>query len=115
VYLSGNVYETDAALPDLYFQASFVIDPSGATVLRYRRLASRFAPTPHDVRDRYLERDGLDVATRARAIENRAYVVSASTGGFLGANLPALSMDGLPKVVDYLGEARADSQQRRER
>jgi predicted amidohydrolase len=60
LYLAGNAYETDANFPGLYFQASFVVAPSGAIVLRYRRLVSLFAPTPHDVWDRYLELYGLD-------------------------------------------------------
>jgi predicted amidohydrolase len=60
LHLAGNAYETDANFPGLYFQASFVIAPSGAVVLRYRRLVSLFAPTPHDVWDRYLELYGLD-------------------------------------------------------
>lgn len=60
VFLSGNVYETDPNFADLYFQTSFVIDPSGDTVLRYRRLISMFAPTPHDVWDKYLDLYGID-------------------------------------------------------
>ncbi len=60
VFLSGNAYETDAHFPGLYFQTSFVIDDAGAVVLRYRRLVSMFAPTPHDVWDRYLQIYGLD-------------------------------------------------------
>lgn len=163
LFLSGNAYETDAAFPGLYFQASFVLDPAGRTVLRYRRLVSMFAPTPHDVWDRYLERYGLDgvfpvadteigrlaaiaseeilypeiaralalrgaevflhstsevgstrltpkdVAKRARALENLAYVVSANTGGFEGADLAGDSTDGMSKIVDYLGEVRIEA------
>lgn len=60
VFLSGNAYETDKHFPDLYFQTSFVIDPAGSVILRYRRLVSMFAPTPHDVWDKYLEIYGLD-------------------------------------------------------
>ncbi len=60
LFLAGNAYETDRHFPGLYFQASFVIDPAGATVLRYRRLVSLFAPTPHDVWDRYLDLYGLE-------------------------------------------------------
>ena len=60
IHLAGNVYETDPHFPGLYFQASFVIAPSGDTVLRYRRLLSMFAPSPWDVWDRYLEHYGLD-------------------------------------------------------
>ncbi len=54
LFLAGNAYETDAHFPELYFQTSFVIAPSGDVVLRYRRLNSMYAPTPHDVWDKYL-------------------------------------------------------------
>ncbi len=60
LFLAGNAYETDAHFPGLYFQTSFVIAPSGEVVLRYRRLNSMFAPTPHDVWSRYLDIYGLD-------------------------------------------------------
>ncbi len=60
VFLSGNAYELDENFPELYFQTSFIIDPSGDAVLRYRRLNSMFAPTPHDVWDKYLDIFGLD-------------------------------------------------------
>ncbi len=60
VFLSGNVYETDPVFPGLYFQASLIWSPSGAVILRYRRLHSLFAPTPHDVLDSYVETYGVD-------------------------------------------------------
>jgi predicted amidohydrolase len=60
VFLSGNAYELDPVFPGLYFQASFVIDPAGTVVLRYRRLVSLFAPSPHDVWDAYLAAHGAD-------------------------------------------------------
>ena len=60
VYLSGNTYELDPKFPQLYFQTSFIIDPSGDVILRYRRLVSMFAPTPHDVLDEYLDHYGAD-------------------------------------------------------
>lgn len=60
VYLSGNAYETDDNFPDLHFQCSFIIDPSGEMILRYRRQISMFAPTPHDVLERYLKIYGED-------------------------------------------------------
>ena len=60
VYLSGNVYELDDNFPELYFQTSFCIAPNGAVILRYRRLNSMFAPTPHDVWDKYLDIYGLE-------------------------------------------------------
>lgn len=50
-----------------------------------------------------------DLAKRARAVENMAYVVSANTGGYLGADLPGNSTDGMSKVIDYLGEVKAEA------
>jgi len=60
IYLSGNAYERDQNFPELYFQTSFLIDDGGHVVLRYRRLNSMYAPTPHDVWDRYLDLYGPD-------------------------------------------------------
>lgn len=60
LFLAGNAYETDTNFPGLYFQASFVIAPSGDVVLRYRRLNSMYAVTPHDVWSKYLDIYGLD-------------------------------------------------------
>ena len=60
IYLAGNGYEADPNFPGIFFQTSFIIDPSGAVVLRYRRLNSMYSPTPHDVWDRYLDVYGLD-------------------------------------------------------
>ena len=60
LFLAGNAYERDAHFPGLYFQTSFVVGPSGNVVLRYRRLNSMFAPTPHDVWSKYLDIYGID-------------------------------------------------------
>ena len=60
MFIAGNAYEADANFPGLYFQACFIIAPSGDVVLRYRRLNSMFAPTPHDVWSKYLDIYGLD-------------------------------------------------------
>lgn len=60
LFLAGNAYELDRHFPGLYFQTSFVVAPSGQVVLRYRRLNSMFAPTPHDVWSKYLDIYGLD-------------------------------------------------------
>lgn len=78
VFLAGNAYENDEHFPALYFQSSFVIDPSGTVVLRYRRLNSLMTPTPHDVWDTYLSIYGIDgVFPVARtAIGNLACVAS---------------------------------------
>ncbi|MEP2734843.1 MAG: nitrilase-related carbon-nitrogen hydrolase [Erythrobacter sp.] len=60
MYIAGNAYEQDANFPGFYFQASFVIAPSGEVVLRYRRLLSMFAPSPHDVWEKYIDIYGLE-------------------------------------------------------
>jgi predicted amidohydrolase len=161
VYLAGNAYELDPAFPELYFQTSFILDDRGKVVLRYRRLNSMFAPTPHDVWRRYLDVYGYeavfpvartplgrlaaiaseeilypevarclamrgaeifvhstsetagpgdspkDVAKRARAFENCAYVISANSAGIRNTPIPAASADGGSKVVDYTGHVLA--------
>ena len=161
VYLCANAYERDPHFPDLYFQASVILDDSGNQILRYRRLISLYAPSPHDVWDRYLDAYGIegvfpvadtplgrlaciaseeilypevaralgmrgaevflhctsevgspeltpkDIAKRARAIENMAYVVSANTAGISGVDMPLGSADGMSKIVDDQGRVLA--------
>ena len=157
LFLAGNVYETDPHFPDLYFQACFLVAPNGNCVLRYRRLVSMFAPTPHDVWNRYLDVYGLDavfpvadtaigrvaaiaseeilypeiaralalrgaevfvhstsevgspaltpkeIARRARAVENMAWVVSANSAAIDDTPIPGASTSGMSKIVDYRG------------
>ncbi len=78
LFLAGNAYETDPHFPGSYFQTSFVIDPTGSVVLRYRRLFSMFAPSPHDVWDRYLDHYGLEgvFPVAKTAIGNLAAIAS---------------------------------------
>lgn len=163
LYIAGNAYETDAHFPGFYFQASFLIAPDGNVVLRYRRLLSMFAPSPHDLWEAYLDRYGLDgvfpvadtalgriaaiaseeilypeiaralalrgaelfvhssseigsplatpkdIAKRARAFENMAYVVSANTAGISGTPMPIASADGNSQIVDWRGKLVAQS------
>lgn len=163
LFIAGNAYETDRHFPGLYFQTSFVVAPSGEVVLRYRRLNSMYAVTPHDVWDRYLDVYGLDgvfpvavteigrlaaiaseeilypeiarahalrgaevfvhcsseigspmlthkqIARRARAFENLAYVVSANTAGIGGTAMPLASADGNSALVDWKGAVLAES------
>ena len=163
IYLSGNAYEIDDNFPELHFQCSFIIAPSGELILRYRRQISMFAPTPHDVLERFLENYGADalypvaeteigrlacvaseeilfpeistelarrgaevichssseqgslqltpknIAKRARAFENQAYVVSANSAGIAGPGFPEDSTDGHSQVVDYRGKVLAEA------
>jgi deaminated glutathione amidase len=157
LFIAGNGYESDRHFPGLYFQACWVFDPSGNRVLTYRRLISIFAPTPHDVWDRYLDVYGLEavfpvadtalgrlaaiaseeilypeiarchairgaevflhstsevaspnltikqIARRARALENLAYVVSANTAKLIGIDVPVDSSNGFSDIIDFHG------------
>ena len=163
LFLAGNAYESDMHFPGFYFQTSFIIDPAGEVVLRYRRLLSMFAPSPHDVWDAYLDHYGLDcvfpvadtaigrlaaiaseeilypevarvlafrgaevfvhssseigsplgtakdIAKRARAWENMAYVISANTAGIADCALPSKSADGNSQIVGPDGKLLAQS------
>lgn len=60
IYFAGNAYEQDPFFPELYFQTSFIIGPSGDVLLRYRRLNAVYTPTPHDVWQLYLDAYGYD-------------------------------------------------------
>lgn len=162
-FLSGNAYETDPHFPGLYFQTSFIIDPAGDVILRYRRLNSMFAPTPHDVWDRYVDIYGLDgvfpvvdteigrlacvaseeilypeiarclalrgaevllhssseigspqetpkqIARRARAMENMAWVVSANSAGIYDSGFPVAGTDGNSAIVNPKGQLVVES------
>lgn len=50
-----------------------------------------------------------DVAKRARAFENIAYVVSANTGGVDGTSIPHSSIDAMSKIVDWKGAVVAEA------
>ena len=50
-----------------------------------------------------------DIAKRARALENLAYVVSANSGGLAGTAVPANSTDLMSKVIDYKGAVMAEA------
>lgn len=50
-----------------------------------------------------------DVAKRARAFENMAYVVSANTAGIVDVDIPAQSTDGMSKIVDDQGRVMVEA------
>lgn len=60
IYFSGNYYEFDPNFPNIFFQASFIINDAGKMILNYRRLNSMYSPTPHDVYDRYISLYGYE-------------------------------------------------------
>ena len=50
-----------------------------------------------------------DIAKRARAFENLAYVVSANSGGIEGSPIPGGSTDGKSQIVDYEGRVLVEA------
>jgi predicted amidohydrolase len=50
-----------------------------------------------------------DIARRARAIENLAYVVSANSAGLENIAIPAASATGMSKIIDYKGDVLAEA------
>ncbi|MEO0411989.1 MAG: nitrilase-related carbon-nitrogen hydrolase [Pseudomonadota bacterium] len=50
-----------------------------------------------------------DIAKRARAIENMAYVISANTGGMTGTPVPEASTDAMSKIVDWHGHVLSEA------
>ena len=60
VYIGANAYEFDPRWPGRYFNTSFLVDPNGDVILKYRRLHSSVTPSPHDFLDEYVAEYGWD-------------------------------------------------------
>ncbi|NIZ08589.1 nitrilase-related carbon-nitrogen hydrolase [Pseudooceanicola sp. HF7] len=60
IYIAGNHFEVDAKWPDRYFNSSFLLDPKGEVILRYRRINTATFTSPHDILDDYVEAYGED-------------------------------------------------------
>jgi len=60
IWLGANAYEAPDEWPGMYFNCSFLIDPSGNVVLKYRRVSTEQGFSPHDILERYLDRHGID-------------------------------------------------------
>jgi predicted amidohydrolase len=58
IYVGAHQFESDPEWPGRYFNTSFLIDPNGALILRYRRVNTAAFPSPHDFMDAYLARYG---------------------------------------------------------
>jgi predicted amidohydrolase len=56
IYIGAHQFESDPEWPGRYFNTSFLIDPNGAVILRYRRVNTAAFPSPHDFMDKYLAR-----------------------------------------------------------
>jgi predicted amidohydrolase len=59
-YLGANAYEAPPDWPGRYFNCSFLINPSGDVILKYRRISTAQAASPHDVLDEYLDKHGIE-------------------------------------------------------
>lgn len=53
IYIAGNHFEVDPRWPDRYFNSSFLLDPKGEVILRYRRINTASWTSPHDILDDY--------------------------------------------------------------
>lgn len=60
IFIGANVYEFDPKWPERYFNTSFLVNPKGEVVLKYRRLHSLTTPSPHDFLDEYVQELGWD-------------------------------------------------------
>jgi predicted amidohydrolase len=56
IYIGAHQFESDPEWPGRYFNTSFLINPTGAAILRYRRVNTAAFPSPHDFMDAYLAR-----------------------------------------------------------
>jgi predicted amidohydrolase len=62
IYIGANAYWRDPDWPGQYFNTSFLIDDSGDIILKYRRINTAQAGSPHDFWDQYLDRVGIEGA-----------------------------------------------------
>ncbi|SLN56481.1 nitrilase-related carbon-nitrogen hydrolase [Roseisalinus antarcticus] len=60
IYIAGNHFEVDPRWPDRCFNSSFLLDPKGEVILRYRRINTGSWTSPHDILDEYREAYGDD-------------------------------------------------------
>ena len=60
IYIGANRFEADDRWPGRFFNCSFLIDPGGEVVLKYRRISTAAWPSPHDLMDAYLAEYGLE-------------------------------------------------------
>src|SRR5262245_66118339 len=56
IYIGAHQFESDPEWPGRYFNTSFLINPAGGVILRYRRVNTAAFPSPHDFMDADLAR-----------------------------------------------------------
>ncbi|MFL2769656.1 MAG: nitrilase-related carbon-nitrogen hydrolase [Rhodospirillaceae bacterium] len=62
IFIGANAYWRDPQFPGRYFNTSFLIDTSGDIVLKYRRVNTAHAGSPHDFMDLYFDTVGVEGA-----------------------------------------------------
>ncbi|MGW4476153.1 nitrilase-related carbon-nitrogen hydrolase [Nonomuraea sp. NPDC004354] len=105
LFLCVNAYESDPHFPELFFQATVILDPAGEAVLRYRRLHSMFSPTPYDVWERYLDVYGLDAVLPVARTELGNLAVLASEEILVPELARALALRGAEVFCNPTSEA----------
>jgi len=60
IFIAANSYERDADWPGIYFNCSYLINPAGDLILKYRRINTLHSVSPHDLMDRYLDMYGIE-------------------------------------------------------
>jgi predicted amidohydrolase len=60
IYIGGNQFELDEHWPGRFFNSSFLIEPSGKVILRFRRINTATWPSPHDFMDAYVAYHGIE-------------------------------------------------------
>jgi predicted amidohydrolase len=56
IYIAANLYEIDDEWPGCWFNCSFIINPEGKVVSKYRRLHTLFGVSPYDLLEEYLKK-----------------------------------------------------------
>ncbi|MFE3450677.1 nitrilase-related carbon-nitrogen hydrolase [Nonomuraea sp. NPDC059194] len=107
LFLCVNAYESDPHFPELFFQATVILDPAGEAVLRYRRLHSMFSPSPYDVWDRYLDVYGMDAVLPVARTELGNLAVLASEEILYPELARALALRGAEVFCNPTSEASA--------
>lgn len=62
LFIGANAYWRDPQFSGRYFNTSFLIDKAGDIVLKYRRVNTAHAGSPHDFMDKYFDKVGVEGA-----------------------------------------------------
>ena len=60
VYIVGHCYERDDAFPGAFFNCSWIMEPDGKVLSKYRRIHTGVAVSPDEIFDDYIKKVGWD-------------------------------------------------------